>query len=56
VAFGTGVGGFPLEQAATIEVVEVRRHIDHGSALERVIFAVHGERARAAFQAALDSV
>jgi len=55
-AFGTGVGGFPLEQAATIEVVEVRRHIDHGSALERVIFAVHGERARAAFQAALDSV
>jgi len=56
VAFGTGVGGFSLEEAAAIELEEVRRHVDHGSALERVIFAVHGERARAAFQAALDSV
>jgi len=26
VAFGTGVGGFPLEQAAQIEVDEVRKH------------------------------
>ncbi len=56
VAFGTGVGGFSLEEAAAIELEEVRRHIDHGSALERVVFAVHGERAHAAFQAALDSV
>ncbi len=56
VAFGTGVGGFSLEEAAAIELEEVRRHINHGSALERVIFAVHGERAHAAFQAALDSV
>src|SRR5919106_1740322 len=27
VAFGTGVGGFPLEDAARIEVEEVRRHL-----------------------------
>src|SRR5690554_1231681 len=27
VAFGTGVGGFPLDEAAAIEVEEVRRHI-----------------------------
>jgi O-acetyl-ADP-ribose deacetylase (regulator of RNase III) len=53
VAFGTGVGGFPLEQAARIEVEEVRRHLDDGSNLERVVFAVHGEAARAAFEAAL---
>jgi len=26
VAFGTGVGGFPVEEAARIEVEEVRRH------------------------------
>jgi O-acetyl-ADP-ribose deacetylase len=55
VAFGTGVGGFPLEDAARIEVEEVRRHLDSGSQLERVVFAVHGEPARAAFQAAVDA-
>jgi O-acetyl-ADP-ribose deacetylase (regulator of RNase III) len=53
VAFGTGVGGFPLDEAAAIEVEEVRRHLDQGSELERVVFAVHGDAARAAFEAAL---
>ena len=53
VAFGTGVGGFPLEEAAGIEADEVRRHLDAGSGLERVIFAVRGEDAEAAFQAAI---
>jgi O-acetyl-ADP-ribose deacetylase (regulator of RNase III) len=55
VAFGTGVGGFPLEEAARIEVEEVRRHLDGDSRLERVVFAVHGEKARAAFAGALAS-
>jgi O-acetyl-ADP-ribose deacetylase (regulator of RNase III) len=55
VAFGTGVGGFPLEEAARIEVEEVRRHLDAGSRLERIVFAVHGEPARAAFQDAVDA-
>jgi O-acetyl-ADP-ribose deacetylase (regulator of RNase III) len=54
VAFGTGVGGFPLDEAARIEVDEVRRHLAGGSRLERIVFAVRGERARAAFQAAID--
>jgi O-acetyl-ADP-ribose deacetylase (regulator of RNase III) len=53
VAFGTGVGGFPLDQAAEIEVEEVRRHLETGSRLERVVFAVHGDAARAAFERAL---
>jgi O-acetyl-ADP-ribose deacetylase len=53
VAFGTGVGGFPLEEAAEIEVDEVRRHVDAGSGLERVIFAVRGEDAEAAFETAI---
>ncbi len=53
VAFGTGVGGFPLEEAARIEVEEVRRHLDSGSGLERIVFAVRGERAEAAFRAAM---
>jgi O-acetyl-ADP-ribose deacetylase len=54
VAFGTGVGGFPLAQAARIEVEEVRRHLHGASGLERVVFAVRGDGAREAFQQALD--
>jgi O-acetyl-ADP-ribose deacetylase (regulator of RNase III) len=54
VAFGTGVGGFPLEEAARIEVDEVRRHLSAGSDLERVVFAVHGAAARDAFERALN--
>jgi O-acetyl-ADP-ribose deacetylase len=53
VAFGTGVGGFPLEDAARIEVEEVRRHLDEGSKIERVVFAVFGEEAREAFEGAV---
>jgi O-acetyl-ADP-ribose deacetylase (regulator of RNase III) len=53
VAFGTGVGGFPVEEAARIEVEEVRRHLEGGSALERVVFAVRGDAARGAFERAV---
>jgi O-acetyl-ADP-ribose deacetylase (regulator of RNase III) len=53
VAFGTGVGGFPLDEAARIEVEEVRRHLGSGSGLERVVFAVHGDDAEAAFRSAI---
>ncbi len=56
VAFGTGVGRFPVEEAARIEAEEVARHLSEGSSLERVVFAVHGETARRAFQAAVDAV
>jgi O-acetyl-ADP-ribose deacetylase len=54
VAFGTGVGGFPVEEAARIEIDEVSRYLEAGgSAIERVVFAVHGDAARQAFEAAL---
>lgn len=53
VAFGTGVGGFPLDRAAEIEVEEVRRHLDSGSGIERVVFAVRGDDADAAFRSAM---
>jgi len=53
VAFGTGVGGFPLERAAQIEVDEARKHLQAGSLLQRIVFAVRGAAARAAFEAAL---
>ena len=54
VAFGTGVGGFPLDEAATIEIDEVRSYLGTaGSAIERVVFAVRGDHARQAFERAL---
>lgn len=54
VAFGTGVGGFSVQAAAEIEVEEVRRHLEHDSQLERVVFAVRGAAAREAFEQALE--
>ena len=51
VAFGTGVGGFPLDEAARIMVGAAREH--EGGSLERVVFAVHGDAAEQAFRAAL---
>ena len=53
VAFGTGVGGFPLDQAARIEVEEVRRHLDQDSGLERVVFAIRGDEAEQAIRSAM---
>jgi O-acetyl-ADP-ribose deacetylase (regulator of RNase III) len=54
VAFGTGVGGFPLDEAARIEIDEVSRYLRAGgSAIERVVFAVRGDEARQAFERAL---
>jgi O-acetyl-ADP-ribose deacetylase (regulator of RNase III) len=53
VAFGTGIGGFPLDRAALIEVEEVNRHLEEGSNLERIVFAVHDQRALLAFEEAL---
>ena len=50
VAFGTGVGGFPLEQAARLMVGAVREY--QPRSLTRVIFAVHGDAAERAFLAA----
>ena len=52
VAFGTGVGGFPLAEAARIMVGAARQH--EPRSLERVVFAVHGGEAAAAFDHALD--
>jgi O-acetyl-ADP-ribose deacetylase len=53
VAFGTGVGGFPLDEAARLMVGAVRGH--EPRSLERVVFAVHGDEAERAFRAAVES-
>ena len=51
VAFGTGVGGFPLDEAARLMVGAARDH--DPDSLERVVFAVHGDDAERAFRDAL---
>ena len=50
-AFGTGVGGFPLPDCARIMVGAARAF--EASSLERVVFAVFGADAKAAFEAGL---
>ena len=50
-AFGTGVGGFPVAECARIMVDAVRNH--EPSSLKRVVFAVFGTEARAAFERSL---
>jgi O-acetyl-ADP-ribose deacetylase (regulator of RNase III) len=50
-AFGTGVGGFPLDECASL-MVRVVRDFEPES-LARVVFAVFGADARAAFARAL---
>ena len=51
VAFGTGVGGFPLHEAAPIMVRAVREH--QRGPLERVVFAVRGDESERAFAEAI---
>jgi O-acetyl-ADP-ribose deacetylase (regulator of RNase III) len=50
-AFGTGVGGFPLDECATI-MTDVAKGFEPRS-LERVVFAVYGGEAKRAFEARL---
>jgi O-acetyl-ADP-ribose deacetylase (regulator of RNase III) len=50
-AFGTGVGGFSLDECATIMVGEARAY--EPRKLREVLFAVFGEPAQLAFEAAL---
>ncbi len=51
-AFGTGVGGFPLDECARIMVGEARAF--EARSLRRVVFAVYGAEAASAFAAALE--
>lgn len=52
-ALGTGVGGFPLADAARITVATVRDELEQTTGMERVIFALRGLVAYRAFEEAL---
>jgi O-acetyl-ADP-ribose deacetylase (regulator of RNase III) len=51
-AFGTGVGGFPLDECARIMVAEAQAF--EPTSVERVVFAVFGAEAEQAFRAAVE--
>jgi O-acetyl-ADP-ribose deacetylase len=50
-AFGTGVGGFPLDECARLMVDVARDYVPQ--TVEEVVFAVFGDDARQAFDTAL---
>jgi O-acetyl-ADP-ribose deacetylase (regulator of RNase III) len=52
-ALGTGVGGFPLDEAARVTVATVRDELERSPDIDHVIFALRGAAAYVAFGAAL---
>ena len=48
-ALGTGVGGYPIEEAARITVETVRDELQHSPSIQHVIFALRGGTAYEAF-------
>ena len=52
-ALGTGVGGFPLDEAARITVATVRDELHRSPDIETVVFALRGAAPYHAFQVAL---
>jgi O-acetyl-ADP-ribose deacetylase (regulator of RNase III) len=54
-ALGTGVGGFPLDEAARITVETVRSELDASPTIDHVIFALRGTAAYEAFRVAVEA-
>ena len=52
-ALGTGVGGFPLEEAARVTVQAIRDELPGSPVIQHVIFAMRGATAYQAFEKAL---
>ena len=54
-ALGTGVGGFPLDEAARITVTGVREALPSVPTLNQVVFALRGAATYNAFQVAIEA-
>ena len=52
-ALGTGVGGFPIDEAARVTIDAVRDELNDSPGIEHVVFALRGATAYAAFSRAL---
>ena len=57
-AFGTGVGGFPLYECASVMLAEAVRYLKDRprTGLRRVVFSTYTDAAKAAFKNALAGV
>ena len=51
-AMGTGVGGFPMDRAATVMVGEARQAAASGGSVERIVFVLRDDTARETFASA----
>ena len=54
-ALGTGIGGFPMDEAARTAVAAVRDELQRSPTIEHVVFALRGGAAYQAFAAALSA-
>ena len=54
-AFGTGVGGFPLDECAEVMVGQARDFSTHAETLKRVVFVLFGEPSYNTFAQAANS-
>jgi O-acetyl-ADP-ribose deacetylase (regulator of RNase III) len=52
-ALGTGVGGFPIEEAARTMIATVRDELERSPQVEEIVFALRGGSAYQAFETAL---
>ena len=52
-ALGTGVGGYPLDEAAQITLAAVHEELPNSPSIDVVTFALRGAAAYSAFEAAL---
>ena len=52
-AISTGIYGYPLKQAAQVAVKAVRAFLEKDPSIKKVVFAVLGEEAEAAYRQAL---
>ncbi len=55
-SIATGAYGFPLDRAARIAVAEIRRHLERGAPIERVIVACFDDETFAAYAHAIDEI
>jgi len=53
-ALGTGIGGFPLDEAADVTIRTLREELETGNGIEHVVLALRGTAAYQAFARALE--